>query len=102
MSAQHGLSAESMLKISKIFARYPKLEKAVLYGSRAKGTARQGSDIDLVLFGSELDQATLDKIADALDDLLLPYQFDISLFFRISNADLLDHIKRVGVTFYEK
>jgi predicted nucleotidyltransferase len=78
------------------------VEKAVLYGSRAKGTARSGSDIDLVLFGNEVDQETVDRIAVALDDLLLPYQFDLSIFSRISHADLLDHIQRVGVLFYEK
>jgi predicted nucleotidyltransferase len=102
MRVQHGLSQETVANINKVFAHFPKVEKAVLYGSRAKGTARSGSDIDLVLFGNEVDQETVDRIAVALDDLLLPYQFDLSIFSRISHADLLDHIQRVGVLFYEK
>jgi len=102
MNAQYGLSVESISKIKEVFARYPAVDKAVLYGSRAKGTERPGSDIDLVLFGSELDQAKLDKILSDLDDLLLPYQTDVSIFSRISHPDLLDHISRIGVTFYDK
>ena len=67
-----GLSDATIEKIRSVFARHPQVEKAVLYGSRAKGTFRNGSDIDL------------------------------SLFAHIRNADVIDHIRRVGVAFYEK
>ena len=98
----HGLSDETVAKIRAVFARFPEVEQAVLYGSRAKGNARPGSDIDLTLFGSQLDLSLLGQIDDALDDLLLPCRFDLSLYPRLSHPDLLDHIRRVGVTFYEK
>jgi predicted nucleotidyltransferase len=102
MNAQHGLSATTMGKIRETLARFPDVEKAVLYGSRAKGIARAGSDIDLVLFGSDLNQSILSRIEDAVDDLLLPYRVDLSIFARISHEDLLEHIRRVGVTLYER
>jgi predicted nucleotidyltransferase len=102
MSLPHGLSADTVAKIREVFSRFPEVEKAVLYGSRAKGNARAGSDIDLTLFGSGLDQGKVGQIDDALDDLLLPYRFDLSIFARITHSDLLDHIQRVGVVLYEK
>jgi predicted nucleotidyltransferase len=102
MTPPHGLSADTVAKIHRVFAQFSKIDKAVLYGSRAKGTARPGSDIDLTLFGDELDQTTVARIFSALDDLLLPYQFDISIFNNISQPDLIDHIRRVGAVFYEK
>ena len=97
-----GLSDATIEKIRSVFARYPQVEKAVLYGSRAKGTFRNGSDIDLSLFGDGLTHELLSLISRELDDLLLPHSFDISLFADIRDADVIDHIRRVGVAFYEK
>jgi hypothetical protein len=54
------------------------------------------------LFGDQLNNSTLADIDDKLDDLLLPYKIDISIFENISHSDLIDHIRRVGVVFYEK
>lgn len=72
----------------------------MLYGSRAKGNYRNGSDIDLVLMGVDLNRRQLAAIESQLDDLLLPYSLDIALFQEINNADLVDHINRVGIVFY--
>jgi len=102
MSFPYGLSADTVARIREVFSRFPEVEKAVLYGSRAKGNARPGSDIDLTLFGNQLSQGTVGQIDDALDDLLLPYTFDLCIFDRITHADLLDHIRRVGVALYER
>ena len=73
-----------------------------IYGSRAKENYRSGSDIDLTLFGSNLSQKLLNRISMALDDLMLPYSVDISNFDAITNADLVDHILRVGKSFYSR
>jgi predicted nucleotidyltransferase len=78
------------------------IEGAVLYGSRAKGNFKPGSDIDMVLKGLELNLKLLNKISIDLDDLLLPYTFDLSLYHQINNPDLIDHIKRVKKVFYKK
>ena len=98
----HGLTSETVDRIRSVLARFPQVEKAVLYGSRAKGNYKRGSDIDLTLFGSGLKASVLSQINSGLDDLLLPYKIDISIFAKISHSDLIDHIRRVGVVFYEK
>ncbi len=98
----HGLSDETARKIRNVFSHYPEVEKAVLYGSRAKGSHRPGSDIDLALFGDKLDQTIIGRIDEELDDLLLPYRFDLSLFGTITQRELIEHIERVGVLFYER
>jgi len=67
-----------------------------------KALTSPGSDIDLALFGRDLDISILSRITSALDDLLLPYKIDLSIFANISNSNLLGHIERVGVVFYEK
>jgi predicted nucleotidyltransferase len=98
----HGLNDSAVERIHSVLARYGEVEKAILYGSRAKGNFAPGSDIDLALVGAGLNQALLGLIAQDLDDLLLPWRFDLSLLPRITHADLLDHIRRVGLTLYEK
>ena len=98
----YGLSASTVKRIVSVLAHYSEIEKAVLYGSRAKGNYRTGSDIDLTLFGDRLNHTLLARLDNELDDLLLPYKFDISLFANLTHADLLEHIQRVGVLFYEK
>lgn len=83
-----------------MLARYEQVEEVVIYGSRAKGNYKPGSDIDLTLKGRGLDLKILNKISLDLDDLLLPYTFDLSIFSHIVNPEFLDHIERVGQVFY--
>ena len=97
-----GLKDETVQRISGIFATFPELTEAILYGSRAMGTFKNGSDIDLTLKGTGLDLTLVNRIRLKLDDLLLPYTFDISIFDQIDNPDLIDHIERVGLIFYKK
>ncbi|MFO8024010.1 nucleotidyltransferase domain-containing protein [Thiohalophilus sp.] len=95
------MSAADIKKIHAVFTRHPDVEKAILYGSRAKGTHRPGSDIDITLAGN-ISWDELQAITLELDDLMLPYQFDLSVHAMIDNPNLLDHIKRVGKTFYAR
>lgn len=97
-----GLSDHSIQEIHAILKKFTAVEKAVLYGSRAKGSFHKGSDIDLTLFGSAVDAETLLKISSELDSSSLPYECDISVFETLTDPDFIDHIKRVGVIFYEK
>jgi predicted nucleotidyltransferase len=99
---KYGLSITTIEKICAVFARFSEIEKAILYGSRAKGNFKPGSDIDLTLFGENLTASQLDLIAEALDDLLLPYTIDLSLYAELSHAKLREHIDRVGKVFYER
>ena len=84
------------------FTKMPRVEKAVVYGSRAKGCNRRFSDVDLTLMGQDLTRQDLRNVVNEIDDLLLPYEFDLSLFSQLTNDALIDHIKRVGKTIYEK
>jgi predicted nucleotidyltransferase len=97
-----GLKEETIEKINSVLAVFPEVEKAILYGSRAKGNFKRGSDIDLTLIGSRLTHTIMLRIDNELDDLLLPYHIDLSIFGDISNPDLIEHINRVGAVFYEK
>lgn len=101
--SRYGLSEATIQKICAVFVRYPQVEKAILYGSRATGTYENGSDIDLTLCGgSDLTLDALCRIRDELDDLLLPYAIDVSIFRDIGDSAVVDHIHRVGVPMYEK
>ena len=98
-----GLPEPVIRKICDVFRRYPQVEKAVLYGSRAKAVHKTGSDIDLTLHGeTDLTLHLLLRIADDLDNLFLPYTFDLSIFHDITDPDVTKHIRRVGVIMYEK
>jgi len=97
-----GLSIETVAAIHGVFVRFPEIQSAVLYGSRAKGNFKQGSDIDLSLMGDKLTNTHLADITDQLDDLLLPYTIDLSIFATLDHPDLREHIQRVGKVFYER
>lgn len=95
-----GLKEETIAQVTDVLAQHPEVEQAILYGSRAKGNFKNGSDVDLTLKGQHLNQPTVWEIRGKLDDLSTPYTFDISFFDDISNQELIDHINRVGVMFY--
>ena len=97
---RYGLKSHIVEKIKVVFAKYPQIEKVILYGSRAKGNYKIGSDIDITIISKSISLSVLHKIEDDLDDLLLPYIFDISIYSHIKNKDLLNHINRIGVEFY--
>jgi predicted nucleotidyltransferase len=100
---KYGLPDAAIGKICAVLRRYPQVKRAILYGSRAKGTYKKGSDIDLTLLGgADLTLNVLYKILDDLDELLLPYTIDLSIFDNIGDPEVIDHIQRVGVAFYEK
>ena len=97
-----GLSAATLEKLNSIFARHEAIDTVLIYGSRAKGNYRPGSDIDLSIKGSEIPFAEFMQIEDQIDDLMLPYSVDLSQYRQINNAELITHIDRVGVEIYTK
>ena len=98
---QYGLKPEVLEMMIQIFQNYPAIEQVILFGSRAKGTQKLASDIDLCLVG-KLDETILGQIDNDLDDLLLPYEFDLVAFKTITQTDLLKHISVVGKTIYRR
>ena len=99
---KYGLREDLIQKIQNIFEAFPQVNKAILYGSRAKGNFKPGSDIDITLKGDGLNLSMLNKISLQLDELYLPYTFDLSVFNHIDNKELVEHIDRVGIEFYSR
>lgn len=95
-----GLKESFIRKVNSVFTGFPEIEEVIIYGSRAKGNPKQGSDIDLTIRGRKVTLTILNKVRTKLDDLLSPYTFDLSLYDQIENKELLYHIIRIGVTFY--
>jgi predicted nucleotidyltransferase len=95
-----GLKRTTIDSINSVFENHPNIEKSMIYGSRAKGNFRIGSDIDLTLFGDKITLSELLEIENELDDLMLPYKIDISIFHKIESENLTDHILRIGKEFY--
>lgn len=97
-----GLDDITIQKFCGVFAAYPEIEQVIIYGSRAKGTFREGSDIDISLVGNKLTPDIRSRVWLDLDDLNSPYLIDLSVFHLLNSPSLEDHILRVGKTFYAK
>ncbi len=98
----NGLSNTDLGKMIEVFASYPEIEKVIIFGSRVKGNYKPGSDIDLTLIGKGINLDLLNKVTGKLDDLLLPYLMDVSIFSHTKNSELIDHITRVGKPIFER
>jgi len=99
---KYGLNEETIEALQRVFRKHDKIEQAIIYGSRALGTHKTGSDVDLTLVAPGCLMRDLLYIENELDDLLLPYQLDLSLYHHIDNPELLSHIARIGLTFYSR
>jgi len=97
-----GLPPATLDKLNSVFVQHNAIDAVLIYGSRAKGSYRAGSDIDLTIKGSEISFAEFMQIKDEIDDLMLPYTVDISQYRQLGNADLIEHVDRVGVVIYTK
>lgn len=98
---KYGLPQEVLDKLLCLFRQYPAISAVHLYGSRAKGNYREGSDIYICLVSDTLNLKDLLRIENQIDDLLLPWEVDLCLQKDIENPDLLSHIERVGINLYE-
>jgi nucleotidyltransferase substrate binding protein (TIGR01987 family) len=96
-----GLSEIQIEKIKTVFAKYPEIDSAIIFGSRAKGNYKYNSDIDIALKGENASTVSGD-IAFDLEDLNFPNDFDLKVFNTISNQELVEHINRVGIAIYVK
>ncbi len=95
-----GLSEQTINNIRWVFSNHSNVREVVLYGSRAKGTYRAGSDIDLTVKGSLIGYSELLTLETELDDLMMPYMIDLSIFENIENSSLVEHIEQLGLLFY--
>ena len=97
-----GLKDDIVTSLKGIFSSFEFITRVILYGSRAKANYRLGSDIDLSIVGDRLTLNELNQVSMAIDNLKLPWKADLSIYHQIDNNDLIEHIKRVGIIFYEK
>jgi len=98
-----GLHKLDLDLIIATIAKYPEITEAVIFGSRAKGNFKNGSDIDIALKGNNIDLQLVSTISFNLnEETNLPYKFDVLDFNSISNDELTEHINRVGVCIFER
>ena len=96
-----GLYPSSEKTLLKILGSHDAVDEAVIYGSRAKGNNREGSDIDIVVKGS-LSNDELYTIKNEIEESTIPYLIDISIYSKIESEALIEHIDRVGKIFYTR
>lgn len=97
-----GLSNSTKDILIDIFKKYPQIAHVLVYGSRAKGNYTNRSDLDLVIDDHEIDRYTLGKLLSELNESDFPHTIDLQSLDQIQNEKLIDHIRRVGKTFYKK
>jgi predicted nucleotidyltransferase len=98
MNGPH-LTDHEISLVRDVFIRHAEVSAAILYGSRAKGTHSQRSDVDLALTG-DVTPLEAEAIAGELDELPLPYRFEVQPVDRITHPPLREHIERVGICIY--
>jgi predicted nucleotidyltransferase len=97
----YGIKDEYWKKLETVFVSHKNIEKVILYGSRAKGTNRMYSDVDIVLVGEKINNREYCSLVQEIDDLLLPFIFDISVYYTLKDSNLIDSINKTGVIVYE-
>lgn len=98
-----GLLDRDIEYIQKALNSFDEIEKAIVFGSRAMGNYKKGSDVDIAIIGEKITNKTLFRLDDYLNEVYpLPYFFDIINYNVISNEKLKVHIDNEGKIIYEK
>lgn len=98
-----GLRPEELAEIIRILQKFPGVEEAILFGSRAKGNFKKGSDVDLAIKGQGIDRGIVAALSILLnEESATPYFYDIVHCEEIAEPELLDHIQRVGKCIYTR
>jgi predicted nucleotidyltransferase len=97
-----GLKNSNLIEIRSLLSKFPEIKEVKIFGSRAKGNYKNGSDVDIVLIGDKVTRKiALDISFELNEDTLMPYKFDILNINDIENLELLNHFVRKGITFYK-
>ena len=97
-----GIPQADSQRLLELIRTHPHVQKVVLYGSRALGRQRAGSDIDICLVAPSMTLGELLELGAALDDLLLPWNVDLQLRHLIAHEGLLSHLDRAGQLLWER
>ncbi len=98
----YGLSDDVLEKMQQYFAENKAIEKVILFGSRAKGNFKQGSDIDLAAIGKNVGLQEIISLKADLEKINLPVDFDLLNYNTVAEPALIEHIQRVGIELYQK
>lgn len=100
---KYGLSDTSLKLIESALSTFDMIEKAIIFGSRAIGNFKSGSDIDMVISGDGVNYEIVNALSIKLnEELPLPYYFDVLGYSLIESSELKKHIDKFGIIFYEK
>lgn len=103
MSDKFGLTESDLKNIISILQQQEEVDESFIFGSRAKGNYRRGSDVDIAVKGKDVDLKIINRISYLLnEETTMPYYFDVLNYNTISNQQLVSHIDRVGIMFYKK
>ena len=89
---------DQVLREIRMYAKKNNIEKVILFGSRARGTNGERSDIDIAVTGGDFDSFYWNMEED-VHTLLM---FDVVDLDRGISEELKKEIERDGVTIYEK
>lgn len=95
-----GLTATHLQLLRETFARFPQIQEARIFGSRAMGNFKPGSDVDLALYGSMPLTCTTQVSTILNEELPLPFFFDVVDYARVTNPAFIAHIDQVGQVIY--
>jgi predicted nucleotidyltransferase len=97
-----GLTERDFATISSIFSQYPSVHLVYLFGSRAKGNPKKGSDIDMAIMNTGVTAETIHRIKGDFEESSLPYSVDLVYYPSLTHAEMKEHIDRVHVAIYQK
>jgi len=96
-----GLLQPDLDIVLSVLGEFPNVKEAIIFGSRAKGNFRNGSDVDIALKGENINLEIVTNISYRLNkETILPYKFDVLDYQNINNSKLTEHINRKGISFY--
>ena len=96
------MTDDELQLLLSLFARQKEIGQVILYGSRAMGTHKPFSDVDITLIGIGLKRSHLTRLMAEIDESILPYSFDISIFSQLTNPDLIEQIEKTGIVLYSR
>jgi predicted nucleotidyltransferase len=99
---QYGIPESDLNALLSELKKNTEINEIILFGSRAKGIFRNGSDIDIALKGRNLKLNDILEAMSGIDKLLLPYKLDLVIYTRIKEPALIEHINRVGVILFKR
>ncbi len=100
--SKFGLTERDIITLKTIFKKYPEVKSVYIFGSRAKGNYKPGSDIDLAIMNEAVSARTLSNLNSDFSESSLPYTVDLVNFTSLKHPEFIAHIERVGLVFYSQ